>query len=102
MAAFLISSQQHYRKRKEHSREMVRIPQNATNFLRLESFIQCWVLELLDVEALRRGFTDGSVVTVGKLRMRYLYKVRDVVRESYLLERQDIETVVRIVAEMNA
>ncbi len=102
LAAFLISSQQHWRASERHSREMVRIPQNATNFLRLESFIQCWALELLDVEDLRRRFGAGSVRIAGKLPIKYLYKVRDVVRQSYLLEQQDVETVLRIVAEVSS
>ena len=101
IAAFLVSSQQHWRESKEHAKEMVCIPNNATNFLSSESFIQCWVLERLDLDSLRRGFENGSVRAVGKLPLRYLYKVRDTARESYLLQQRDIEAVVRIVSETN-
>ena len=79
-----------------HRRETVVIPDRATNFLTRESYIQCWVLERLYVPSLEQGFRSGQVKLCGKLPTRYLYKIRGVVRESFLLEQDDAEVVLRV------
>ena len=94
--AFLISSQLHYLERESHRREVVRIPAGATTFLRVESIIQCFSLESLSVTDLCVGFEQGLVTNAGKLPVRYLHKVREVVVESRLLSQQDIERAVRV------
>lgn len=75
---------------------MVRIPAGATTFLRVESIIQCFSLESLSVTDLCVGFEQGLVTNAGKLPVRYLHKVREVVVESRLLSQQDIERAVRV------
>jgi hypothetical protein len=93
---FLISSQAHWMNSPPHRRETVVIPDRATNFLTRESYIQCWVLERLYVPSLEQGFRSGQVKLCGKLPTRYLYKIRDVVREPFLLEQGDAEVVLRV------
>ena len=93
---FLISSQLAYLKQESHKREVVRIPDKATAFLRFESIIQCFELEYLSLGGLCDGFDQGSVTNAGRLSPRYLYKVREAVRESRLLSQLDIERVLRI------
>jgi len=75
------------------------IPDRATNFLSRESYIQCWVLERLDIPRLEQGLESGQVKPCGKLPPRYLYKIRDVVKESFLLEQDDAELVLRVLGQ---
>ena len=93
---FLISSQLAYLKQESHKREVVRIPDKATAFLRFESIIQCFELEYLSLSALCDGFDQGTVTNVGRLAQRYLQKVREAVGESRLLSQLDIERALKI------
>jgi hypothetical protein len=93
---FLISSQAHWMSSPPHRRETVVIPDRATSFLSRESYIQCWVLERLDIPRLEQGLETGQVKRCGKLPTRYLYKICDVVRESFLLEQNDAEAVLQV------
>jgi hypothetical protein len=93
---FLISSQLGYLKQESHKKEVVRIPDRATAFLRSESIIQCFELECLSIGSLCDGFERGLVTNEGRLPTRYLHKIREVVAESRLLPQIDIERVLRI------
>jgi hypothetical protein len=73
---FLISSQLGYLDQASHKREVVRIPDRATAFLRYESIIQCFELEHLPIGNLCEGFEQGDVTNQGRLPLRYLHKVR--------------------------
>ncbi len=75
------------------------IPARAIDFLSSESYIQCWVLERLDIERLEDGHASGQVKRCGRLPPRYLYKIRDVVRIAYLLEQCDAEAVLRVLPQ---
>jgi hypothetical protein len=88
---FLVSSQLEYLQRETHKREVVRIPQQATAIFRHESIIQCFVLEYLLASSLCEGFERGLIENKGLLPVKYLHKVREVVRESRLLSQDDIE-----------
>lgn len=94
--AFLISSQLDYLHRESHKNEVVRIPQDATNFLRSESIIQCFQLEELSKSAICDGFDNGSVTCAGRLPIRYLHRIRDVTQHSYLLSQADIEAALSV------
>jgi hypothetical protein len=89
--AFLISSQMSYLSQQSHKSEVVRIPHNATAFLRRESLIQCFEIERLSVEVLKDGIEAGDVTTCGKLPVKYLHMIRETVSKSNLLAQQDIE-----------
>ena len=93
---FLISSQLSYLQQESHKREVVRIPDRATAFLRSESIIQCFELEYLLVSNLCQGFEQGAITNEGRLPLRYLHKIRAVVQESYLLPQIDIERVLSV------
>jgi hypothetical protein len=93
---FLISSQLVYLKQKSHKNEVVRLPHNATGFLKVESIIQCFELERLAFTSLCEGFDDGKVSNSGKLPIKYLHKIREVVAESFLLAQRDIEEALRV------
>ena len=93
---FLISSQMDYLKRESHRNEVVRIPQNATTFLRLESIIQCFEMERLRLDWLCDGFENGHVSRSGKLSVKYLHKIREAVRDSKLLSQEQIELALRV------
>src|ERR1035441_1112179 len=93
---FLISSQLVYLGLQTHKNEVVKVPHNATAFLRAESIIQCFVLERLALTSLCEGFEDGKITNAGKLRVKYLHKIRDVVRDSFLLAQRDIDDAVRV------
>lgn len=93
---FLISSQLGYLSQESHKREVVRIPDGATSFLRSESIIQCFELEYLSISSLCYGFEQGAVTNAGRLYARYLHKIREVVRGSRLLSQLDIERALRV------
>jgi hypothetical protein len=93
---FLISSQLGYLKQEGYRKEVVRIPDRATAFLRSESIIQCFELECLSIGSLCGGFERGLVTNAGRLPIRYLHKVREAVTESRLLPQIDIERALRI------
>lgn len=93
---FLISSQLGYLQRETHKREVVRIPDRATSFLRHESIIQCFELETLSIGNLCDGFDAGKVTHEGRLPIKYLHKIREAVRESRLLSQIDIDRAVRV------
>ena len=42
------------------------------------------------------GFEDGKITNAGKLPAKYLHKIRDVVRDSFLLAQRDIDDAVRV------
>ncbi len=92
---FLISSQLGYLEQESHRKEVVRIADRATAFLRSESIIQCFELECLSIGSLCDGFERGLVTNEGRLPVRYLHKVREVVTESRLLPQIDIERALR-------
>ena len=87
---FLISSQLIYLEYEPHCNEIVRLPHNATQFIRSESIIQCFEMERLSFEALCEGIEDGKVKNLGKLPTKYLHRVREAVVRSVLLSQQDI------------
>jgi hypothetical protein len=93
---FLISSQLRYLDQESHKDEVVRIPDRATGFLRVESIIQCFELEYLSRLNLCSGFEEGTVSNAGRLPVRYLYKIREVVKGSRLLPQQSIEHVMKV------
>ena len=93
---FLISSQLSYLQQESHKREVVRIPDRATAFLRSESIIQCFELEYLLVSNLCQGFEQGAITNEGRLPLRYPHKIRAVVQESYLLPQIDIERALSV------
>ena len=93
---FLISSQLGYLGQESHRKEVVRVPDRATAFLRSESIIQCFELECLATGSLCDGFERGLVTNEGRLPVRYLHKVREAVTESRLLPQIDIERALRI------
>jgi hypothetical protein len=96
IAGFLISSQLSYLQQETHKKEIVRIPHNATSFLRAESIIQCFEMERLSMESICQGFQDGSVTCCGRLGVKYLYNIRKVVEGSRLLAQMDIESLLQI------
>jgi len=91
--AFLLSSQRHYLEQATLCDELVVIPQAAVHFLPEESFIQCFTLEKLDKDKLSAGYETGGVDHKGKLGPKYLYKVRDAVKNSKVLTQEEIEMV---------
>jgi len=93
---FLISSQMVYLERESHRNEVVRVPHNATAFMRSESIIQCFELERLSLDALCNGFEDGHVTRPGKLPIKYLHRIRQAVKDSKLLSQEDIEVALRL------
>lgn len=93
---FLISSQQKYREHPSFRDELVTVPKGAVHFLPQESFIQCFTLEKLDKEKLDDGYSRGLVDHKGKLGMKYLYKIRDAVKNSKLLTQQEVQSVLEI------
>jgi hypothetical protein len=93
---FLISSQLTYLKQESHKREVVRIPDRATGFLKYESIIQCFELESVQISSLCDGFERGLVTNEGRLGLRYLHKVRETVMESRLLTQNDIDRALKI------
>ncbi len=90
---FLISSQQKYCEQASFRDELVTVPKGAVHFLSQESFIQCFTLEKLDKEKLDDAYTRGLVDHKGKLGTKYLYKIRDVVKNSKLLTQQEVESI---------
>lgn len=94
--AFLISSQMFYLERETHRNEVVRIPHNATQFLRSESIIQCFELERLSRVSLCDGYEDGKVSHEGKLPTKYLHHIRQTVEGSKLVAQEDIELALRV------
>jgi hypothetical protein len=93
---FLISSQLWYLQLKSHKAEVVRIPDRATGFLRVESLIQCFELEYLSRQSLCAGFDEGTVSNAGRLPVRYLHKIREVVKKSRLLSQTSIEHALKV------
>jgi hypothetical protein len=89
MLAFLISSQTKWMNSEAHKRETVVIPRATVPFLACESFIQCWVLERLDLATVRVGIQRHTVECCGALPRRFLQRVRDIVADPYLLESGD-------------
>jgi hypothetical protein len=89
LLAFLISAQDRWMNSDAHKRETVVVPNGTAPFLRRESFIQCWVLERLDLDALRAGMQRNTVEYCGNLPRRFLQTVREVVDDPYLLESGD-------------
>ena len=65
------------------------------SFLSQESFIQCFTLERLDALSLKEGFLSGKVECKGKLGKKYLYKIRDAVKDSKLLTAHEIDSVLK-------
>lgn len=76
-------------KSEAHKRETVVIPKGTVPFLTRESYIQCWVLERLDLPAIRSGMERGTVQCRGALPRQFLQQVRDAVADPYLLEAGD-------------
>lgn len=93
---FLISSQLGYLKQESHKREVVRIPDRATAFLRSESIIQCFELECILISNLCDGYEQGRVTNEGRLPLRYLHRIREVVTDSRLLPQIDIERALKV------
>lgn len=93
---FLISSQMFYLQQETHKSEVVRIPHNATNFLRKESIIQCFEMERLETDSLMDGIERKEVSKCGKLPTKYLHQIRDTVCSSNLLAQQDIEEAEKV------
>jgi hypothetical protein len=93
---FLISSKLDYLNSDVHRPEVVRIPDRAVSFLRVESIIQCFALEFLSREQLCAGYEEGNVSNEGRLPIKYLYKIREVVKESRLLAQVDIDRALRV------
>jgi hypothetical protein len=93
---FLISSQLTYLRQDAFKNEVVKVPHNATVFLRVESIIQCFSLERLSIPSLCEGFEDGRVDNVGKMPVKYLHRIREVVAKSLLLTQYDIEDAIRL------
>jgi hypothetical protein len=93
---FLISSQLTYLTRESHKKEVIRVPHNATTFLKSESIIQCFEMERLSVTALCEGFADGSITHEGKIPIKYLHRIREVVSDSFLLVQRDIDDVLKL------
>ena len=93
---FLISSQLFYLDRISHKKEVVRIPDRATSFLRFESIIQCFELERLSILELAEGHAQGRVTKVGALSLKYLHKIRETVQGSRLLTELDIESALAV------
>lgn len=91
--AFLISSQRKYCEQPSFRDELVTVPKGAVQFLPQESFIQCFTLEKLDKKNLDDGYTRDLVDHKGKLGTKYLYKIRDVVKNSKLLTQQEIQSI---------
>jgi hypothetical protein len=96
--AFLISSQPQYRQQAAFCNELATIPKGGVQFLSQESFVQCFTLERLDADKLVEGFSRGSVENKGKLGKKYLYKVRDVVKNSKLLTQDEIGAVLTVLS----
>lgn len=93
---FLISSQLAYLKQEAHKNEVIRVPHNATAFLRSESIIQCFEMERLSFTSLCEGFDDGKITNAGKIPVKYLHKIREVVTQSFLLAQCDIEDALKV------
>jgi hypothetical protein len=93
---FLIASQLVYLKQEPHKNEVVKVPFNATAFLRAESIIQCLELERLAFISLCEGFDDGKISNSGKMPIKYLHKIREVVMESFLLAQRDIDDALKV------
>ena len=72
------------------------VPHNATAFLRVESIIQCFFMERLSVTSLCEGFDDGKITNAGKMPVKYLHRIREVVTESLLLRQYDIDDALRL------
>ena len=68
------------------------IPNGATAFLSRESYIQCFQeVERLDVAELLTAFENGRLKVRGRMTTKFIYKIRDVVRDSEVLTEQDIQ-----------
>jgi hypothetical protein len=93
---FLISSQLVYLKQDAFKNEVVKVPHNATAFLRFESIIQCFSLERMSVTSLREGFEDGKINNSGKMPVKYLHRIREVVAGSQLLTQYDIDDALKV------
>lgn len=89
LLAFLISAQGKWMSSEAHKRESVVVPKGTAPFLGRQSFIQCWVLERLDLDTLRAGMQRHAVECCGNLPRRFLQMVREVVHDPYLLESGD-------------
>jgi hypothetical protein len=76
--------------------EVVKVPYNATAFLRFESIIQCFCMERMSVTSLCEGFEDGRVHSAGKMPVKYLHRIREVVTESQLLAQCDIDDALKV------
>jgi hypothetical protein len=77
-------------------KEVVKVPHNAMAFLRLESIIQCFTMERLSVTSLCEGFEGGKIENMGRLPLKYLHRMREVVTESLLLAKYDIDDAVKV------
>ena len=93
--AFLISSQAQYAEQSEFCNEIVTIANGAVHFLSQESFIQCFSLERLDSEKLADGYERGAIQHKGKISKKYLYRIKETVKNSKLLTQQEIESVIQ-------
>jgi hypothetical protein len=93
---FLISSQLAYLKADAFKNEVVKVPHNATAFLRLESIIQCFSIERMSVTSLCEGFEDGKINNAGKVPIKYLHRIREVITESQLLAQYDIDDALKV------
>lgn len=96
--AFLISSQSQYAEQSAYRNEIVTIARDAVHFLSQVSFVQCFTLERLDHEKLTNGFESGVVEHRGKLSKKYLYRIKETVKNSNLLTQQDIDAAIRVLA----
>ena len=88
--AFLVSTQPIHRGT-GLDKEVVVIPRLATSIFSQESYIQCFhVVERLDANDLNAAHSRGEIEYKGRLRTTYLYKVKEVVRNSDVLSQQEI------------
>ena len=60
-----------------------------------ESFIQCFSLERLDSEKLSDRYESGAIQHKGKISKKYLYRIKETVKNSKLLTQQEIESVIQ-------
>jgi hypothetical protein len=90
LLGFIVSSRS-YHKGTALDKEVVVIPRQATVIFSQESYIQCFhEVERLDVNQIANGITNGEISHEGILKSAYLYKVKEVVKDSDVLSQQDI------------
>jgi hypothetical protein len=87
----MVSSQSHH-KGTALDKEVVVIPRQSTAIFSQESYIQCFhEVERLDINELSNGMAKGEISLEARLTTAYLYKVKEVVKDSDVLTQQDIQ-----------